>query len=42
MPCYAGTIVRIKYVKQSVKEDSNLLVVWALGTYSVGLEDYDI
>ncbi|CAG8596488.1 12966_t:CDS:2, partial [Cetraspora pellucida] len=27
---------------QHVKEDSNLLVVWALGAYSVEREDYDI
>ncbi|CAG8777946.1 6426_t:CDS:2, partial [Racocetra persica] len=42
MPCYADTIVRIKYVKQNVKEDSDLLVVWAIGTYPIEREDYDI
>ncbi|CAG8822141.1 31959_t:CDS:2, partial [Racocetra persica] len=42
MPCYADTIVRVKFVKQTVKEDSNLLVVWALGVYPVEQEDYNI
>ncbi|RIB13128.1 hypothetical protein C2G38_2198671 [Gigaspora rosea] len=42
MPCYANTIVRVKYVKQNVKEDTNTLVVWALGTYPVEREDYNI
>ncbi|CAG8448880.1 14394_t:CDS:2 [Cetraspora pellucida] len=42
MPCYADTIVRIKYVKQNVNEDINSLIVWALGTYPVDSEDYDI
>ncbi|CAG8736808.1 36572_t:CDS:2, partial [Racocetra persica] len=42
MPCYADTIVRIKYVKQNVKENSDLLVVWAIGAYPIEREDYDI
>ncbi|CAG8574749.1 1104_t:CDS:2 [Gigaspora rosea] len=44
MPCYADTIVRIKYVKQSVnkKGNSDLLVVWALGAYPVECEEFDI
>ncbi|CAG8458500.1 9528_t:CDS:2 [Cetraspora pellucida] len=42
MLCHADTIVRVKYVKQYKKEDINLLVVWALGAYSVKCKDYDI
>jgi hypothetical protein len=42
MPCYATTIVRIKYAKQNVKEGSDLANVWTLGTYPVGRKDYDI
>ncbi|RIB15916.1 hypothetical protein C2G38_2191380 [Gigaspora rosea] len=42
MPCYAEMIVRVKYIKQNVKEDNNLLVVWALGIYPVKWEDYNI
>ncbi|CAG8528274.1 26657_t:CDS:1, partial [Dentiscutata erythropus] len=42
MPCYADTVVRIKLARQHVKEDANLLVVWALGSYPVEREDYDI
>ncbi|CAG8795255.1 24370_t:CDS:2, partial [Dentiscutata erythropus] len=42
MPCYADTIVRIKLVRQSIKEESNLIVVWALGEYPVGRDDYEI
>ncbi|CAG8723790.1 9838_t:CDS:2, partial [Cetraspora pellucida] len=42
MSCYTNMIVRVKYVKQYKKEDVNLLVVWALGTYSVKHEDYNI
>lgn len=42
MPCYSNTVVCIKYVKQHVKEDTNLLVVWALSMYPIGREDYDI
>ncbi|CAG8529561.1 11550_t:CDS:2, partial [Scutellospora calospora] len=41
MPCYADTIVRIKYVKQYEK-DNNLSVVWALSAYPVEREDYNI
>ncbi|RHZ83351.1 hypothetical protein Glove_97g74 [Diversispora epigaea] len=41
MPCYADTIVRVKFVKQyeKEKESSNFLVVWALGTYPVERDD---
>ncbi|CAG8592632.1 27902_t:CDS:2 [Dentiscutata erythropus] len=42
MPCYADTIVRVKFVRQNAKEDTNLLVVWALGAYPVEREDYNI
>ena len=42
MPCYTDTIVRIKYVKHHIKEDSDLLVVQALDTYPVECEDYEI
>ncbi|CAG8799899.1 4160_t:CDS:2, partial [Cetraspora pellucida] len=42
MPCYADMIVRVKFVKQNVKEDSNMLVVWALGAFPVEREDYNI
>ncbi|CAG8678527.1 16634_t:CDS:2 [Dentiscutata erythropus] len=42
MPCYADTIVRVKYVKQNVKDDTNTLVVWALGVYPVYREDYNL
>ncbi|KAF0552194.1 hypothetical protein F8M41_022381 [Gigaspora margarita] len=42
MSCYANMIARIKYVKQNVKEDTNSLIVWALGTYPVEREDYNI
>ena len=42
MPCYADTIVRVKYVKQNVKEDTNTLVVWAIRAYPVEREDYNI
>ncbi|CAG8468264.1 6417_t:CDS:2 [Cetraspora pellucida] len=42
MLCHADTIVRVKYVKQYEKEDTNLLVVWALGAYPVEREDYYI
>ncbi|CAG8744025.1 11828_t:CDS:2, partial [Cetraspora pellucida] len=33
------TIVRIRFTKQSVKEDSGLISVWAVGTYPVGNEE---
>ncbi|RIB00156.1 hypothetical protein C2G38_2235400 [Gigaspora rosea] len=39
---YAETIVRIKHVKENVNEDINSLIVWALGTYPVDSEDYNI
>ncbi|CAG8729600.1 3996_t:CDS:2 [Dentiscutata erythropus] len=43
MPCYADTIVKINYVKQNVSsKDPNLLVMWALGSYSVKRDDYYI
>ncbi|CAG8725310.1 7138_t:CDS:2, partial [Cetraspora pellucida] len=40
MPCNANMIVKIKVVVESVKE--NLVVVWAIGLYSVGTEDFDL
>ncbi|CAG8704754.1 3007_t:CDS:2, partial [Cetraspora pellucida] len=36
------TIVRIKYVRQNENESSGLVSVWAIGTYPVGHEDYEI
>ena len=44
MPCYADTIVRVKFVKQYEKEkdDSSLLVVWAFATYPVERDDREI
>ncbi|CAG8798467.1 31635_t:CDS:2, partial [Racocetra persica] len=36
------TIVRIKYMSQNVNEDINSLVIWALDSYPVEREDYDI
>lgn len=39
---YANVIVRIKYVRQHVKENSNLLVVWTLSSYPMGREHNDI
>ncbi|CAG8649678.1 6137_t:CDS:2, partial [Cetraspora pellucida] len=36
------TIVRIKFSKQNVKEESELISVWAVGTYPVGNEDCTI
>ncbi|CAG8755485.1 25904_t:CDS:2, partial [Racocetra persica] len=42
MPCYADTIVRVKYVSHTTKDDSNLIVVWAVGSYPVGREDSEI
>ncbi|CAG8481249.1 9194_t:CDS:2 [Scutellospora calospora] len=40
MPCNADTIVKIKVVIESVKE--NLVVVWAIGLYPVGVENCEI
>ncbi|CAG8796266.1 15246_t:CDS:1, partial [Gigaspora rosea] len=39
MPCYASTIVRIKYVKKYEKEDANYIRVWAIGGYQIERED---
>ncbi|CAG8669353.1 5444_t:CDS:2, partial [Cetraspora pellucida] len=40
MPCCADTIVRIKHVRQTVKE--KLEVVWAIGVYPIGIEDCEV
>ncbi|CAG8701726.1 18368_t:CDS:2 [Dentiscutata erythropus] len=42
MPCYADTIVKVKIVRQTAKEEDNLLVVWAVGSYPVEREDNDL
>ncbi|CAG8567044.1 4259_t:CDS:1, partial [Diversispora eburnea] len=44
MPCYANTIVRVKFVKQyeKEKESFNFLVVWTLGTYPVERNDCEM
>ena len=42
MPCYAGTIVKIKVVRQTEKQDTGLLVVWAVGVYPVEREDNEM
>ncbi|CAG8507892.1 10937_t:CDS:2 [Cetraspora pellucida] len=39
MPCFADTIVRIKFSKQNVKKESRLISVWAVETYPVCNED---
>ncbi|CAG8715541.1 7508_t:CDS:1, partial [Racocetra persica] len=40
MPCNADTIVKIKVVRETEKDD--LLLVWAIGSYPVGDEDSEI
>ncbi|RIB26680.1 hypothetical protein C2G38_2138184 [Gigaspora rosea] len=42
MPCYADTIVRIKYVRRTEREDIKSLVVWAIGSYPVERDDCEI
>ncbi|RIB17451.1 hypothetical protein C2G38_2187240 [Gigaspora rosea] len=42
MPCYAETIVRIKYVRKGENESNSFGSIWAIGTYPVGREDYEI
>ncbi|CAG8568473.1 19764_t:CDS:2, partial [Gigaspora rosea] len=42
MPCYASTIVRIKFVKKYEKEDTNFVRIWAIGGYPIECKDYDI
>ncbi|CAG8725483.1 7517_t:CDS:2 [Dentiscutata erythropus] len=42
MPCFASTIVRIKFVKQYEKENTDFVRVWAIGGYSIEHEYYDI
>ncbi|CAG8787106.1 26083_t:CDS:2, partial [Gigaspora rosea] len=42
MPCYADTIVRIKYVRRTERQDIKSLVVWALGAYPVECDDCEI
>ncbi|CAG8459577.1 hypothetical protein C2G38_2201335 [Gigaspora rosea] len=42
MPCYADTIIRMKYVHKNEKVDANLMVVWAIGLYPVKCEQNEI
>ncbi|RIB26777.1 hypothetical protein C2G38_2162408 [Gigaspora rosea] len=42
MPCYADTIVRIKYVRRTEREDIKSLVVWAISSYPVERDDCEI
>ena len=42
MPCCVNTIVKINQVRLTDKKETNLTVVWAVGTYPVGVEDCDI
>ncbi|CAG8528265.1 24355_t:CDS:2 [Cetraspora pellucida] len=42
MPCYVDTIVKINQVRQTYKEDLKLIVVWVIGFYPVGYEDYEL
>ncbi|CAG8717181.1 1584_t:CDS:2 [Cetraspora pellucida] len=42
MSCYVDTIIKINQVRQSVKEESNLTHVWAIGVYPVESEDHEI
>ncbi|CAG8546185.1 3855_t:CDS:2 [Diversispora eburnea] len=42
MPYYTDTIVRIKCVRKTEKNDSNLIIVWAIGTYPVERDDNEI
>ncbi|CAG8595362.1 3787_t:CDS:1, partial [Diversispora eburnea] len=42
MPCYADMIIKINQVRQSDKDGSSLTVVWAVGTYPVGIDDCEM
>ncbi|CAG8688160.1 10217_t:CDS:1, partial [Cetraspora pellucida] len=42
MLCFCNTIVKINQVQQSVKENINSIILWAIGTYPVKQEDNDI
>ncbi|CAG8796663.1 16029_t:CDS:1, partial [Cetraspora pellucida] len=42
MPCFADTIVKIKYVKQNPIEKSNIISIWAIGTYPIEQGDREI
>ncbi|CAG8486509.1 28155_t:CDS:2 [Dentiscutata erythropus] len=42
MPCYRDTIVRIKLVWQTVKENNNFIVLWAVGSYPVERKSNDL
>lgn len=44
MPCFADTILKIKFVRKSVsvKEESDLTSIWAIGKYPVGEENCEI
>ncbi|CAG8744140.1 22574_t:CDS:2 [Dentiscutata erythropus] len=42
MPCYADTIVKMKYACQTVKKEDNLIVIWAIGLYPMEYENSEI
>ncbi|CAG8519495.1 8402_t:CDS:2 [Dentiscutata erythropus] len=44
MPCFADTIIRIKYVKNSasMNEESDSTSIWTIGKYPVGEENCEI
>ena len=42
MPCYASTVVKIKYVKKHGKESADFMRIWAISCYPVEREDYEI
>lgn len=42
MPCYADTIVRIKHVRRNKKDDPRNFSIWAVGTYPVEYETYEM
>ncbi|RHZ87667.1 hypothetical protein Glove_33g174 [Diversispora epigaea] len=42
MPCCVDTIVKINQVHITDKKETNLTVVWAIGTYPVEVEDRDM
>lgn len=42
MPCYVNIIIRVRLVRRMEKQDSKLLVVWAVDVYSIKCEDNKI
>ncbi|CAG8645869.1 15023_t:CDS:2, partial [Dentiscutata erythropus] len=42
MPCHIDTIVRIKQVRLTDREDLNLTIVWAIGLYPLESEDREL